>query len=262
MVIKLLMNSMYGKTITKPIETDTVVKDNRNDFEKFMSYGYNYIESVLKVDDRYYIKTVKSFLSHDNYVHCGFEILSMSKNIMNFVFDCANDCNVKTYYQDAGSIHLNYDDVDKMGKWYKEKYKLYLAGENLCRFHVDWQQKRYKEVYFIEGLFLGKNSFFYLSEYVDGNDKEHEIHDDLARMKSFPTSCIEYHAIIKCQYYVDVYKDLYDNGSIEIDLTNQSTKCVWGNTPEFDIKSWFYGDKGIKGTCRFIRDEDDQIFIN
>ena len=116
MVIKLLMNSMYGKTITKPIETDTVVKDNRNDFEKFMSYGYNYIESVLKVDDRYYIKTVKSFLSHDNYVHCGFEILSMSKNIMNFVFDCANDCNVKTYYQDAGSIHLNYDDVDKMGK--------------------------------------------------------------------------------------------------------------------------------------------------
>ena len=101
MVIKLLMNSMYGKTITKPIETDTVVKDNQKDFEKSMSYNYDYIESVLKVDDIYYIKIVKSILSHYNYVHCGVEIVSMSKHIMNSVFDCANDCNVKMFYQDT-----------------------------------------------------------------------------------------------------------------------------------------------------------------
>ena len=29
MVIKLLMNSMHGKTIIKPVETYTIVKDNR-----------------------------------------------------------------------------------------------------------------------------------------------------------------------------------------------------------------------------------------
>ena len=33
MVIKLLMNSMYGKTIIKPVETDTIVKDNRDDLK-------------------------------------------------------------------------------------------------------------------------------------------------------------------------------------------------------------------------------------
>ena len=32
-VIKLLMNSMYGKTIIKPVETDTMVKDNRDDLK-------------------------------------------------------------------------------------------------------------------------------------------------------------------------------------------------------------------------------------
>ena len=32
MVIKLLVNSMYGKTITKPVETDTVVKYSKDDF--------------------------------------------------------------------------------------------------------------------------------------------------------------------------------------------------------------------------------------
>ena len=47
-----------------------------------MSYTYDYIESVLKVDDRYYIKQVKSDLSHYNYVHCGVEILSTSKHVL------------------------------------------------------------------------------------------------------------------------------------------------------------------------------------
>ena len=120
MVIKLLMNSMYGKTIIKPIETDTAVKDNQYDFEKYMSYDYNYVDSVLKVDDRYYINKVKSTLSHYNYVHCGVEISSMSEIIMNCVFDVSNDCGVKIYYQDTDSIHLNYDDVDKNVKIYKE----------------------------------------------------------------------------------------------------------------------------------------------
>ena len=46
-VVKLLMNSMYGKTIIKPVETDTIVKDNRDDFEKYISYNYNYIDSVI-----------------------------------------------------------------------------------------------------------------------------------------------------------------------------------------------------------------------
>ena len=49
MVIKLLMSSMYGKTIVKPVGTDTIVKDNRDDFGKYISYNYNYIDSVIGV---------------------------------------------------------------------------------------------------------------------------------------------------------------------------------------------------------------------
>ena len=57
-VIKLLMNSMYGKAIIKPVETDTIVKDSRDDFEKYISYSYNYIDSVLGVNGKFYIKKV------------------------------------------------------------------------------------------------------------------------------------------------------------------------------------------------------------
>ena len=55
MVIKSLMNSMYGKTIIKPVETDTIVKGNRNDFEKHISYKYNYIASVIEASGKFYI---------------------------------------------------------------------------------------------------------------------------------------------------------------------------------------------------------------
>ena len=34
-IIKLLMNSMYGKTIAKPIGTDTIIKDSRTYFETY-----------------------------------------------------------------------------------------------------------------------------------------------------------------------------------------------------------------------------------
>ena len=57
-VIKLLMNSMYGKTIIKPVETDTIVKDNRDGFEKYMSYSYNYVDSVIEVNGKLYTKKV------------------------------------------------------------------------------------------------------------------------------------------------------------------------------------------------------------
>ena len=110
-VIKLLMNSMYGKTIFKPVETYTIVKDNRDDFETYISYNYRYIDSVIGFNGNFYIKNVKSTLSHFNYVHCGVEILNMSKRIMNKVFSCADDCEIKIYYKDTDSIHLNYDDV-------------------------------------------------------------------------------------------------------------------------------------------------------
>ena len=58
MVIKLVMYSMYGKTIIKPVETCTVVKGNRDDFESYILYNYKYIDSVIEVNGKLYIKRV------------------------------------------------------------------------------------------------------------------------------------------------------------------------------------------------------------
>ena len=95
MVIKLLMDSMYGKTIIKPVETYTIVKGNRDDFEKYIPYNYNYIDSIIKISCNFHIKKAKPILSHFNYVHCCVGILNMSKRIMNKVLSCAGDGDVK-----------------------------------------------------------------------------------------------------------------------------------------------------------------------
>ena len=77
-------------------------------------------------------------MSHHRYVHAGVEILSMSKRIMNKVFEVSNDCGVEIYYQDTDSTHLNYEDVDEIVNRYKEKHNQDLFGQGLGNFHVDF----------------------------------------------------------------------------------------------------------------------------
>ena len=79
------------------------------------------------------------------------------------------------------------------------------------------------------------------------------VNDQHVRMKGFPTPCIEHYAKEKTMPVLDAYKELYDNKSIKNDLTNQNTKCVFRNTPEYNVKSLCYGDQGTTRTCQFIR---------
>ena len=192
--IKLLMNSMYGKTITKPIEPYTIIAYSQHDSERYVSLNYNYIDSVSEVNGRYYIKEVKSVMSHYNYVHAGVEILSMSRRIMHKVFSCYSDCGVKLYYRDTDSIHLTYDDVDKVVERYNDKYGQALVGKNLGQFHVDLPdiEKNCGEVYGIESYVLGKHT--YLDMLESTNEEGHIIKAYQIRMRSIPTACIKYYA--------------------------------------------------------------------
>ena len=56
---------------------------------------------------------------------------------MKEVPSCRDDCFGQNTYQNTDSIHLNYDDVDKVVDRYKDKYALDLVGQNLWNSHVD-----------------------------------------------------------------------------------------------------------------------------
>ena len=78
---------------------------------------------------------------------------------MNKVFSCADDVNIKIYYQDTDSIHLNYDDVPKVVDRYKQKYNQELVGGYLGNIHVYFDMDGARgEIYAKESLFLGKKN--------------------------------------------------------------------------------------------------------
>ena len=114
-----------------------------------------------------YIKTVKSTLHHFNYVHCGVEIFNMSKRIMNKVFSCAGDCDVKVYYQDT-FYTFNYEDVDKNENRYQDKFGSELVGQQLGNFHIDFSMDNANsEIYAIGSLLLGKKTYIDILESTD-----------------------------------------------------------------------------------------------
>ena len=243
MVIKLLMNSMYGKTILKPIEVDTVVVPEWR-FEKYINYNYNFIQSCIKVHDKYYVKKIKSIINHYNYCHCGVEILSMSKRIMNEVMCLAEDFKLSIYYQDTDSMHINYEDVEILEKEFKNKYDRELIGKGLGQFHIDFDMfdddgekiTGLKDIYAKESYFLAKKVYIDKLEGIYENGDV--INDDHIRMKSVPTSCIKFTSKENKLEPMDLYKKLYDGEQIYFDLIEGGDKCGFKNEKDFSVRSY------------------------
>ena len=61
-------------------------------------------------------------MSHYNYCHCGVEIVSMSKRIMDEVMTLAEDLDWSIFCRDTDSMHINYDEVEILTKAFKAKY--------------------------------------------------------------------------------------------------------------------------------------------
>ena len=107
---------------------------------------------------------------------------------MNKVFSCADDCDVKIYYQDTDSIHLDCDDVPLVVKGYR-KYGLELVGEDLGNFHVGFDlYGATSEIYAVGSVFLGKKTYIDILESTDKHGKA--INSEHISMKGIPTPCI------------------------------------------------------------------------
>ena len=195
-------------------------------------------------------------MSHFNYVHARIEISSMSKRIMNKVFEVANKCGVKTHYQDADSIHLNYDDVDKTFERHKDKYGQDLVGQGLGNFHVDLPPLcKDNEVYGIENYFLGKRT--YLDMLEPTNEDNNIINGEHIRMRRIPAACIKYYAEQKITA-LDMYNKLNEGEAITFDLTNGLTKFVCKNNKDHTISNV----TTFTRTTKYIRNPENKIFIN
>jgi hypothetical protein len=231
LVYKLLMNSSYGKTILKPISSESKIINSSYDksgkfqnaeekLKHFLKINYDSIKDVKKIcEGMYCVKKNKSILKHFNRVHVGVEILSMSKRIMNRVMCIAEDKGIDIYYQDTDSMQLEKKNVELLGKYYGEKYNKELIGKSMGQFHIDYEIKGAipKTIEGYKAIYLGKKTYCVL---LRGICKETGkiLYGEHVRFKGVSNDSIKYTAKLrKCSVF-DIYQKLYDGEKIEFDL--------------------------------------------
>ena len=196
---------------------------------------------------------------HSHYVHCGFELLPMSKQIMNKVFSCASGLDVETYYHDTGSTHLNYDAADEIVKRYKQKQNQELVGDGLGNPHVGFNMDgAATEIYGVRNLFLGKETYISILEPTDKDCNT--INSQHLRYRRIPTSCIKYKASQDMISVLDICKDPYKGEVIEFDLIKfvckKNTRNTASNVYKFARKIHLLEASKIKPllTNRMLKD--------
>jgi hypothetical protein len=177
----------------------------------------------------------------------GVEVLSMSKRIMNEVMCLAEDNDLKIYYQDTDSLHIEKKDIPVLEQKFMEKYNREIEGKDLGQFHIDFelQGAESETIYAEKSIFLGKKCYI---DCLVGKDKDgNEIRGNHIRMKGVSTENITYIAEQnKCEVY-DLYNRMYNGESIEFDLTNGGNKKIF----EFNKNMSVSYNKEFKRVIKF-----------
>jgi hypothetical protein len=216
--IKLLLNSIYGKSILKAVDTQTVVVDNEN-LDRWVIQHQNSINeiSVHPKSKIAYCKIIKQVNLHFNLPQFGSSVLSWSKRLMNRVMCLAQQNSIKLFYQDTDSIHLLEADIPKLQSLYKEKYSKELIGTELGQFHCDFNQINGLPTHSIELIAVGKKSYIDVLENTNG---EREFH---IRLKGIPQSVILNYCQKQNITVHELYHQLYDGVPIKFNLLDGST---------------------------------------
>lgn len=240
MVYKLIMNSGYGKSIMKPVESESRFFDtyeSEDEFNVYLTRNYNWVTSFVKFGNKIKVNTVKVLIDHFNIAQVGVCILSNSKRIMNEVMCLAEDNDIDLYYQDTDSMHLKDADISKLSKVFYNTHNRELIGKGLGQFHSDFDLSGCNNIVAVKSVFLGKKCYIDKLEGINKDgEKENGFH---IRMKGIPEKCIHYVVEHSKKYkdVMDLYLDLYNGNEVAFDLTNGGTKANFKFNKDYTINT-------------------------
>ena len=253
-VYKLLMNSAYGKSLLKPIDTQGIILKN-DKIDAYICKNYNFIKTIKQLNSQVtQIKKINPINQHFNNCYFGVEVLSMAKRIMSRVMITAEDMKIPMYYTDTDSIHIDYDGVEKLEFEYKKRFGKVLKGKNLGQFHIDFELKGAESntIKSKKSIYLGKKCYL---DNLEGYDKKgNKITGEHVRMKGIPNICLEYYSNkLYNGSMFDMYSDLHDDKPINFDLLCEDNAIKFAYDG-FDVKSLGYYKKdrdGNKIMCEY-----------
>ena len=255
LVIKLIMNSAYGKMIQKPITTSTEFKRKHtkifnkklNDYvddyplDKYLIKNSSKIISYIQVNKNLYaIKVGQQIDTFYTNTLLGVQILSMSKRIMNEVMCTAEDIGIKIYYQDTDSMHIQKNKIDDLAEEYKKRYGRELIGKNLGQFHNDFDEV--ENGYAYKSIFVGKKM------YVDMLKNEKDESGIHYRMKGVNLDCVKLYSEENNLSIFDIYNKLYNGDEITFDLL-KAKPCFKMNDNQ-TVTNLLNFDRTIKATAK------------
>ena len=235
-IYKLIMNSAYGKTLQKFIETETkIVPDYEKD--SFMLRNKNRVVSLLQMhSSKSWVFTLTRNIDNQfTPEHVGIIVLDMSKRIMNEVMCLAEDLGCMVFYQDTDSMHIRLSDIPKLAKNYEimygrpllkgkvkvdegltveqieEKFGDQFVENEMGRFHSDFDSKKGDVLYAEESIFIRKKMYLDKLKLSNGEVDYH------ARMKGIPQQCIDF-AANEMDGYVELYEHIYEGKPYEFDI--------------------------------------------
>ena len=123
--LKLILNSIYGKNIIKPHDTQIKTFKVGKQWEQFLYANYQHIKNYTINKNQVICYIHKPTNQHFNMSHIGCEILSMSKHIINRVIYMAEEMETDQkpiiHYSDTDSAHVNQESLQELIEKYQEK---------------------------------------------------------------------------------------------------------------------------------------------
>lgn len=239
-VYKLIMNGAYGKTLQGAYDEQVIFKYGEDKLQDYISKNYNYIDNYVTFDDgdykKYRVQLTKPINSVFNNVPCGVEVLGMSKRIMNEVMCLAEDNDMKIYYQDTDSMHIEDRHIKPLSELYNKKYNKKLIGKEMGQFHSDFSSDKIeKDIVAIKSIFLGKKAYVDVLEGKDANNNV--VNDYHIRMKGVSDKAIKYYCLMNKITPYELYKKLYDGEKIKFDLVCGGNACSFEYNKDYTISS-------------------------
>lgn len=235
-VYKLLMNTGYGKTIIKAVDTETRMFDDQERLDVYLSRNYSWVKCYTKMDgtDKVKVETVKTTVDHFNLPHIGVMILAWSKRIMNEVICLAEDNAINVYYQDTDSMHIDENKISTLSEKYSEMYGKELIGKGVGQFHSDFDFDGHTDVVAVRSIFLGKKS--YIDELEGKCEKTGAVHKSYhIRLKGVPNESIMFAcARYNCSPF-DLYERMYKGEKVNFDLTCGGGKVNFKFNKDFSV---------------------------
>ena len=227
-VLKLLMNSIYGKTIMKKSQERTVFISAKQVEDGYLYNNFGVLKEYEQITSNRYKVVLQDFDDSYSLNHVGSAILSTSKVIMNEVFYIMDENKLPMFYTDTDSIHMLDEDVTKLADGYRAHFNRDLIGKNLGQFHSDFDLKgAVDDPTSIWNVSLGPKC--YLDVLKGKNKKGKNIYSTHIRLKGVTEAGIE--AKIneyKEDSYIERAKALYTDlaEGIEIEFTLNPTNKV------------------------------------